>query len=223
MGIFRRVSDIVSANLNEMVEKFEAPETMLRQAIREMDAAMARTMETAARVIADERLLEKQLAQQRHESSDLYRRARESLLQGDEPAARRALTRRNECEKLVAALDDQLIAAHAAGGKIRRQLDAMRVRRAEAERWLHVLVARQRSAEAQRQWSSQQSDFAAGDAGFARFERIRRKIERTEAEADALAELAGCETADDVGAPADQEIEAQLQTLRQECGAPAGS
>jgi phage shock protein A len=134
MGIFRRVSDIISANLNEMVEKFESPETMLRQAIREMDAAVARTMEAAARVIADERLLDSQLARHRDESSDLYRRAQELLLRGDEPAARRALVRRNECEKIVAALDDQLTAARTTGGKIRRQLDAMRVRRAEAQR-----------------------------------------------------------------------------------------
>ena len=58
MGIFARVSDIISANLNDMVERFESPETMLRQAIREMDAAIARTMEATARAIADERLIE---------------------------------------------------------------------------------------------------------------------------------------------------------------------
>src|SRR5260221_8509546 len=100
MGLFRRFSDILSANLNEMVERFEAPETMLRQAIREMDAAVARTMEAAARVIADERLLENQMARQREESSGFYRRAQESLLCGDEPAARRALLRRSDREKL---------------------------------------------------------------------------------------------------------------------------
>ncbi|MGE5190946.1 MAG: PspA/IM30 family protein [Deltaproteobacteria bacterium] len=217
MGIFRRVSDIVSANLNEMVEKFESPETMLRQAIREMDAAVARTMEAAARVIADERLLESQLLRHREESAGLYRRARESLLGGNEAGARRALSRRNECEKLIAALGDQLAAAHATGAKIRRRLDAMRVRRTEAERSLHVLAARLRSTEAQRQWLSQQFEFGIHDAGFARFERMRRRIERTEAEADTLLELAGRETPDDAEMPGDHEIEAQLRTLRQEC------
>jgi phage shock protein A len=222
MGLFRRVGDIVSANLNEMVEKFESPETMLRQAIREMDAAIARTMEAAARIIADERLLESRLARHREESGGLHRRARESLQRGDEAAARTALGRQNECEKLVAALDDQLAAARATGGKIRRQLDAMRVRRDEAERKLHVLVARLHSSNAQRQWLSQQSDFAPDDAGFARFERMRRKIERTEAETDALLELARPEATGDLNVGTVQEIEAQLQTLRDECGASSG-
>src|SRR5437016_14655300 len=117
MGVFRRVSDIVSANLNELVEKFESPETMLRQAIREMDAAVARTMESAARVIADERLLENQVARQREASSRFYQRARESLLRNDDQAARHALLRRNECEKLVAALDDQSAMARTTGRK----------------------------------------------------------------------------------------------------------
>jgi phage shock protein A len=223
MGVFRRVSDIVSANLNEMVEKFEAPETMLRQAIREMDAAVARTMEAAARVVADERLLDKQLLSQRDESSGLYRRAQELLLRGDEQAARRALVRRNECEKIVAALDDQLTAARVTGGKIRRQLDAMRVRRAEAERKLHMLVARQRTAEAQRQWLAQQAEFGIDDAGFARFERVRGKIERTEAEADALFELAGIETVNDDEAESNEEIDAQLRALKAECRMPTNT
>jgi len=223
MGLFRRVSDIVSANLNELVEKFESPEAMLRQAICEMDAAVARTMEAAARVIADERLLEGQLVRHREESAGLHRRARESLLRGDEAGARNALSRQNECEKLIAALDDQLAAAQATGGKIRRQLQAMRVRRTEAERRLHVLVARVRSTEAQRRWLSQQSEFGVDDTGFARFERMRRKIERTEAEADALLELAGSHALDDAAVPADQEIDIQLRALKQECDASTTS
>src|SRR5947208_1437969 len=75
MGIFRRVSDIISANVNEMVESFESPEMMLRQAIREMDAAVGRTAEAAARAIAESKLLENQLNRQRPESTELHRRA----------------------------------------------------------------------------------------------------------------------------------------------------
>src|SRR5580704_7682584 len=100
MGVFRRVSDIISANLNDMVEKLESPEAMLRQAIREMDAAVAQTMEGAAQVIADVRLLETQIADCRQESAELERRAREALQGGDDDAARRALGRRHEHEKL---------------------------------------------------------------------------------------------------------------------------
>ena len=36
MGLFQRFGDIVSANLNDMVDRFEDPEKMLKQAVREM-------------------------------------------------------------------------------------------------------------------------------------------------------------------------------------------
>jgi phage shock protein A len=221
MGIFRRVSDIVSANLNEMVERFESPETMLRQAIREMDAALSRTLEAAARVIADERLLADQIARHRVEATDLHRRAGESLARGDEAGARRALMRRSDHEKLVAALDDQLAFARTTGSRMRRQLDAMRVRRAEAESTLHVLLARQRTVEAQRQLHSRQSDFQADETGFARFDRMRRKIERSEAETEALLDLGGGQLSDVDESDADRELEDELRALRKECPAPA--
>lgn len=217
MGVFKRVSDIISANLNDMVERFESPEAMLRQAIREMDAAVSRTMEAAARVIADERLLESQIAGYRQESTELHRRAREALRGADDDKARRALSRRQDHEKLIAALDDQLAKSRMAGAKLRRQLDAMRVRRAEADHKLHVLVARHQAAAAQRHLLSQPARWESHETGFTRFERTCRKIERTEAEADALMELSGGETLEGRTQEDGKEIEAQLQALRDEC------
>jgi phage shock protein A len=217
MGIFRRVSDIISANVSDMVESFESPETMLRQAIREMDAAAGRTAEAAARAIAESKLLENQLAAQRHESTDLHRRAREALRRGDEPAARSAFSRRIDSEKLAAALDDQLTVIRSTAGRLRRQLDAMRLRRAEAEHKLHLVRARVRAAEAQRHLARGAFDRGAPEAGFSRFERVCRKIERFEAETDAFLELAGEAGADDDGASSDETLEAQFEALRHEC------
>jgi len=118
---------------------------------------------------------------------------------------------------ISANLNDQLDLARATGGKFRRQFDAMRVRRAEAARKLHVLVARQRLAETQREMITEQAGFGADDTGFARFDRMCRKIERTEAETDAFFELAGGEAVDKDGPPPDQEIDDQLRALQQNC------
>ena len=57
MGLFRRFGDILSANLNDLVDRFEDPEKMLRQAIREMEQAVASGLNSAAKVVANERLL----------------------------------------------------------------------------------------------------------------------------------------------------------------------
>jgi phage shock protein A len=217
MGVFRRVSDIISANVSDMVERFETPEIMLRQAIREMDAAVSRTAEAAARAIAENKLLEKQIESQRRESSGLHECARAALRRGNEPAARSALARHNDCEKLIAALDDQLTVVCATAGRLLRQLDAMRVRRSEAEHKLHIVRARQRAAEAQRHLVGGAFDGDAPHPGFSRFERICRTIERFDAETDALLELTGAGATGDESATPDATFETQFEALKREC------
>ena len=216
MGIFKRVGDILSANLNDMVERFESPETMLRQAIREMDAAVAKQMESTARVIADERLTDGELAKRREQSAELHARAREAVARRDDATARRCLTQRQEHEKLIAALDDQLTTVRSTGTKLRRQLDAMRVRRREAEQTLHLLIARDRAATARRQMAGAQQAGATDAVGFARFNRLRQKVERHEAETEALLELDSAkDSVNDVEPLHDPEIEVQLLELKQ--------
>jgi phage shock protein A len=216
MGIFARVSDIISANLNDMVERFESPETMLRQAIREMDAAIARTMEATARAIADERLIEHERGRHREQSTELLACARARVARGDESSARRSLVRRQEHEKLVAALEDQLAKVRSSTEKIRRQLDAMRVRRAEAQRMLHVLIARDRAAAARRELAIHHDDGTSDVRGLSRFDHLRKTIERREAEADALVELAGCGEIEAPESDGDHQVESQLRVMKAE-------
>ncbi len=219
MGLFKRVGDIVSANLNDMAERLESPETMLRQAIREMDAAVTKQMESAARVIADERLVASELSRCREKSAELQARAREAVARGDDGAARRCLSQRHEHEQLIAALDDQLARVRAISTKLRRQLDAMRIRRREAERTLHVLIARDRATAARRQMASAEHYDAADSRGFARFDRLRKKVERTEAETDALLELeAAVDPLIDYEPQPDPDVESQLLELKQQQG-----
>ncbi|MHC4666592.1 MAG: PspA/IM30 family protein, partial [Planctomycetota bacterium] len=52
MGIFSRISDIISANLNDMVEGFEHPERMLKQAVREMETTIDQALQSTAKTIA---------------------------------------------------------------------------------------------------------------------------------------------------------------------------
>lgn len=214
MGIFRRVSDIVSANVSDIVDRFESPETMLRQALREMDAAIARTMEATARAIAEERLIEHELARHREQSAELLDSARAAVVRNDESTARRSLARRQEHEKLVAALDDQLVCVRATTGRVRRQLDAMRVRRADAQRSLHVLIARDRAATARRDFAMLHDGVTSDIAGVSRFDHLRRRIEHSEAEAEALVELAGCDNSMTIDSDADRQVESQLQEIK---------
>lgn len=214
MKIFRRVSDIISANLNDLIDRFEDPEAMLRQAIREMEAAIDDAMRAAAGAIAEERMLTRQLEEYRRSNQQLRERAAAAVKRGDDPAARVALTQRAEQEKLVAALDDQLQAARRHSTRLRRQVAAMRVRLSEAQHKLQSYIARNRAAVARRQFAGDALHFSHADAAFSRFDALCRTVERREAQADAYEELAG-ESQFAVALNEETDIDHELQALKQ--------
>ena len=41
MGIFKRIKDMISANINDLLEKFEDPEHVIDQMIKEMEETIA--------------------------------------------------------------------------------------------------------------------------------------------------------------------------------------
>ncbi|MEX2186375.1 MAG: PspA/IM30 family protein [Pirellulales bacterium] len=217
MGIFRRCTDILSANLNDLIDRFEDPEKALRQAIREMEQAVSAAMNSAAKTIAGERLAARQLAEHRQQAEQWLARARQAVGDGDESLARRSLVRKSEHDRLIAALADQQAALEQAGRKLRRQIDGMRARVAEANRKLTTLSARKQAADAQRVL------FGAGASGsvsmaFSKFDRLCHRVDTAEAEAEAWTDLTGSEsgTEDTWFADDDAQIDQQLQALRDE-------
>ncbi|MEX1094630.1 MAG: PspA/IM30 family protein [Planctomycetales bacterium] len=220
MRIFTRISDIISANLNDVIDRFEDPETMLNQAVREMEQALDSTTDAAAKAIAGERLLSRQLDAQRTEIDRQERLARDAVHRGDDAAARAALVAGHERARLVAALEDELDAAKSSSGKLRRQIAAMHVRLGEARRKLLVLSARQQAAAARKRLVREVGEVGGATAAFGRFDRLAERIERGEAEADALVELSrlGARDPFDFGAidGFDAQVEDELARLKRE-------
>jgi len=191
MGIFKRISDIITANLNDLTEGFENPEQMLRQAIREMEESIVTATHETAKALASEKVLRRELTGNRDQLQCWQQRAQQAVDAGDDELARKALRRKREHEKLVAALEDQLQSSQQAAATLRRQLGAMKAKLAEAKRSLATLSARQRAAQFRKRMASagveQTQEFDQN--AFAKFERFRSRVEQAEAEAEALAEL----------------------------------
>jgi phage shock protein A len=187
MGIFRRVSDIVSANLNDLIERCEDPETMLRQAVREMEASIDRSLDGAARAIGSKNLLEKEVEGHRRGEADSAERAERAVRSGDLEAARAAIERRRAHQRLLLELEGELASAKKCSSTMEKQVRALRSKLAEAERKLAILSARKRVAEARK--SVRADSRKPRSAGFIRFERMERRIEEAVAAADALDEL----------------------------------
>lgn len=193
MGLFDRISDIISANFNDMAEQFEDPEKMLKQAVREMEESILEARKQTAKAMASAKLVERELANNESASVNWKNRAHQAVQAGDDELARKALQRKQEHDKLAVALRDQLAAALDASQTLRHQFEAMQAKLAEAKRTLATLSARQRAANVRKKIHMQSADEELGfdDGAFTKFDRLRDRVERTEAEAEALAELEG--------------------------------
>jgi phage shock protein A len=219
MGIFKRISDIVSANLNELAEGYEDPEVMLKQAVREMEESIADATQQTAKAMANEKTLTRELGRNREQADQWKERAERAVEAGDDELARKALSRKKEHEKLVAALEDQLETARDASQTLRRQLDGMKAKVAEAKRNLTTLSARKRAADFRKRMESTTAGISTevDDNAFAKFERLKNRVEQAEAEAEALSELRGgavASAADEDEVSSDTDVADELAELK---------
>jgi phage shock protein A len=224
MGIFKRFSDIISANLNDLTEGFEDPERMLRQAVREMEETITEVTNQTAKAMANEKTLSRELERNSTHRQQWQERAEKAVKSGDDDIARKALARKNEHEKLVTALEDQLETAKEASQNLRHQLAAMKAKLAEAKRNLATLSARKRAADFRKKIETQAAGMtpAADDDAFAKFDRMKAKVEQAEAEAAAMAELRGeepCTAEVDSDIPEeDLDLSVELADLKKRLG-----
>jgi phage shock protein A len=221
MRLLRRVNAMLTANLNDLIDRFDDPEAMLRQAVREMDEAVAAATAAAARSIASETLLRHELDRRRERATVWQRRAEAAVERDDDALARQALARRREHDALAESLTNQLAAVTRVNVRLRARIDAMRLKRDEAARKLAMLTATHAVAKARQSLHSSGDAVQAG--AFARFERLSDRVRLAEAEADALATLDDEETSDLETGDLDWriaahetalEIEAELATLK---------
>jgi len=213
MGLFRRVNDLFTANLNDVVDRFEDPEKMLKQAIREMERGVDESMDAAARALASERLLRRQLGACRAEAEQWRERARAAVDEEHEDVARDFVGRAQEADRRADSLREELATASGLAERMRRQVEGFEEQLDEARRRLAALATRRNSAAALRRARSLHGTGTRQCRGFARFAAMRDRIDRAEAEAEAWIELGRLPVPDADAALAAEREEAVTEEL----------
>ncbi len=188
MGLLERVGTLIRANLNDMIDRAEDPEKLIKQVILDMDNQYLQVKTQVAVSIADQHMLEKKFRENEDAGGDWMRKAELAVEKQQDDLARAALDRFQTSQKLTLSyreqVDDQKLQVETLKNaliKLEQKLDEAKAKR-------DLFLARHRRGVALGKAARAQS--AIGDnSGSAAFDRLQDRVNHTEAIASAEVEL----------------------------------
>jgi phage shock protein A len=193
MALLERVSTLVRANLNDLIDKAEDPEKMIKQVILDMQNQLLQVKTQVAIAIADQHLLEKKRKEDEDKVTEWMRKAELAVDKKQDDLARAALLRVESYRELSESFAQQVTDQKAQVENLKTALRQLQGKLAEAEGRADLLIAQQRRARAVGKASD--AKLAMGDGTKAgAFDRMKRKVAHSEAVSQAKSEIA----ADDV-------------------------
>ena len=125
MAILERFTDIVKANVNDLLDKCENPAKMIDQYLRDMTQDLAEVKKETAAVMAEETRAKRLLDDNAAEIKRYEDLARKALTAGNEGDARVFLGKKQQLEEKAASLQATYDAAHANAQKMRQMHDKL--------------------------------------------------------------------------------------------------
>jgi len=193
MALLERVSTLVRANLNDLIDKAEDPEKMIKQVILDMQNQLLQVKTQVAIAIADQHLLEKKKEENEEKVKEWMRKAELAVDKKQDDLARAALLRVESYRETSASFAQQVEDQRAQVENLKAALRSLDQKLAEANAKADLLIAQHRRARAVSRASDAHSGMAA-NAKSTTFDRMRHKVAREEAVGQAKTEL----LADDV-------------------------
>ena len=188
MALLERVSTLVRANLNDLVDKAEDPEKMIKQVILDMENQLLQVKTQVAIAIADQHLLEKRLQENDAKHAEWLRRAELAVDKHDDPLARAALERAMSCKQMQESFQQQIADQKVEVENLKSALHKLDRKLTEARAKADLLISQHRRSRAMTRAAEAQASAGDGQHG-ATFDRMKRKVMKQQAVSEARHEL----------------------------------
>ena len=218
MSIIQRLTTLIRANINDLIDKAEAPEKMIKQMITDMESSVRDAKVALAATIAEEKKLQMAYEENLNQSKTWYDRAELAVTRGDDELAKEALRRRSAYEETAVGLKGQVEKQREAVAQLREGVAQLESKLAEANAKKDLLIARQRRAQAEKKVNEQLAGMTKQVSAFETFDRMEKKVADLEAQAAAAGEITRDSLEDKFKAlekdARDQEVEDDLAALK---------
>lgn len=212
MALLDRVATLVRANLNDLVDRAEHPEKMLKQVILDMENQFMQVKTQVAIALADLHLLEKKRKENTDKHAEWMHKAELAVDKKDDELARAALERAMSFRQMTESFEQQIADQEVQVESLKEALKKLEVKLVEARAKADLLIAQHRRSRTANRAAAAQVGTSSENRTF---ERMRSKVQREQALGDARSELMG----DDVEGRLDaldreQKIDALLEEIK---------
>jgi phage shock protein A len=214
MRLLERVSTLIRANLNDMIDRAEDPEKLIKQVMLDMENQYLQVKTQVAVSIADQHMLEKKLRENEDAGGDWMRKAELAVDKSQDELARAALDRFQTSAKLAVSYREQVEDQRAQVETLKNTLIKLEQKLEEAKSKRDLLLARHRRSIALTKAARAQSGL--GDQSkSAAFDRLGDRVNLTESVASAEVELLNDDTAERLTRlDRDTEVDRLLEDLK---------
>ncbi len=189
MGILKRFGDIMSANINALLDKAEDPEKMIDQYLRDLDSDLGKVKAETAAIMADEQRAKRELDECTAEVNKMQTYAEKALVAGNEEDARTFLTKKAELTNKQASLQQAYDLSVANSQKMRQMHDKLVKDINDLNARRDEIKAKVRVAKAQERINEMGSSMGGAEASMSAFDRMEAKANSMLDKANAMAEL----------------------------------
>lgn len=198
MGILTRFKDIMSANINALLDKCEDPEKMIDQYMRNLESDLGKVKAETASVMAEETRAKRELDECTEQVNKMQSYAEKALLAGNEADARKFLEKKQQLAGTLAALQQSYDAAAANASKMRQMHDKLVKDMESLEARRTAIKAKVKTAKAQERLNSIGSSVTGANNSMAAFNKMEEKANKMLDEANAMAQLNQSQADEDI-------------------------
>jgi phage shock protein A len=188
MALLERVGTLVRANLNDLIDKAEEPEKMIKQVILDMQNQLMQVKTQVAIAIADEHLLEKKQKENHDKTAEWVRKAELAVDKKQDDLARAALERSMSYKQMAESFDQQIADQKTQVENLKSALRQLEQKLVEADAKSDLLIAQHRRSRALGKANDARLAIDDGSKAAA-FDRMQRKVMHSEAVSQAKSEM----------------------------------
>lgn len=189
MAILDRFTDIISANVNAVMDRMENPEKMIDQYLRKMMDDLAEVKKNTASVMADEARSKRLVDENEAEVAKYTNYAKKALEAGNDGDARVFLSKKQELEDVGTGLANAYAKAHENASKMRQMHDKLASDIEKLRQRRSMIKAQLSVADTQDKLNKASDSVGKSKGAMGSFQRMEEKASRRLDEADAMAEL----------------------------------